>query len=92
MALSEAINAVVNATEQQQRDPASFTHHCHIPDVLSRYRVEHNINKGDLALLAGITPNTLIKMEKSYRNMRVETLLNVLESLGLTLYVGPVDE
>ena len=77
--------------QNSQSDPTSIVHHSHIPDVINRYRLEHKMNKGDLALLAGVTPNTLVKLNKDHATMRVDTLLSILESLGLTLYVGPVD-
>jgi DNA-binding XRE family transcriptional regulator len=76
--------------QQQQTDPSKFTQHSNIPDVITRYRLEHKLQKGDLALLAGVTPNTLTKLNKDHTSMRVDTLLAILESLGLTLYVGPV--
>jgi len=77
--------------EQKQLDPSGFKHHSHIPEVVSSYRLEHKMHKGDLALLAGITPNTLSKLNKDHTNMRVDTLLAILESLGQTIYIGPMD-
>ncbi|XOV79033.1 MAG: helix-turn-helix domain-containing protein [Aestuariibacter sp.] len=89
--LQQLLAGLAKTLEQQELDPASYTHHSRIPDVVSRYRREHKMNKGDLALLAGVTPNTLTKLLNNHPNMRVETVLSILESLGLTLYVGPLD-
>lgn len=89
--LQQLLAELSTTLEQQALDPAHFTHHSCIPDVVENYRREHKMNKGDLALLAGVTPNTLTKLLNDHPHMRLDTVLSILESLGMTLYVGPVD-
>lgn len=86
------LNSLIQTIEQRQFDPSSFTHHRDIPEVVTRFRKEHQMSKGDLALLANVTANTLTKFYKDHSSMRVATLLGILEALGMTLYVGPIDE
>lgn len=87
----QLLNTLTKELEQSELDPAHYAHHSLIPDVVERYRLEHKMSKGDMALLSGVTPNTLTKLLKEHPNMRVETVLSILGSLGLTLYVGPID-
>lgn len=89
--LQAALAELLQDMKQAQYDSAEFTHHSLAPELISRYRLEHNLKQGDLALLAGVTPNTLAKFNKDHTSMRVDTLLSILQALGLTLYVGPID-
>lgn len=44
-----------------------------------------NVNQPTLALLAGIGLNTLVSLEKGTGNPKIETVMAVLDTLGMKL-------
>jgi len=84
-ALEEAIqNAHVSADRP-------LTHIRDLGQLLEQYRKAHGLSKGDVNLMAGVTPHTMRRFETDPTTMRVDTLLNVLEAFGMTLFAGPID-
>lgn len=46
-----------------------------------------NINQATLASLAGVGLNTLVAVERGDGNPKLETLLSILETLGLKIMI-----
>ncbi|RUO21332.1 hypothetical protein [Aliidiomarina haloalkalitolerans] len=69
-----------------------FTHIDDISELVAVYRKEHGLSKGDFTLMAGVTPHTMRRFENEPTSMRVDTLMSILQSFGMTLYAGPIDE
>lgn len=46
-----------------------------------------NVNQPTLALLAGIGLNTLVSLEKGTGNPKIETVMAVLDTLGMKLEI-----
>lgn len=45
------------------------------------------VNQQDLADLAGVGINTLVAVERGQGNPKLETLLNILDTLGLQMNI-----
>ncbi len=58
-----------------------------IGEVIRRRRQELKVNQLTLSDLAGVGINTLVAMERGTGNPKLETLLAVLDTLGLQLDV-----
>ncbi len=56
-----------------------------IGSVLKQRRKELGINQSDLAEIAGISINTLYKIERGQTNPTLEVLEKILDVLGLEL-------
>lgn len=46
-----------------------------------------NVNQPTLALLAGVGLNTLVSLEKGTGNPKIETVMAVLDTLGMKLEI-----
>lgn len=46
-----------------------------------------NVNQPTLALLAGVGLNTLVSLEKGAGNPKIETVMAVLDTLGMKLEI-----
>jgi transcriptional regulator with XRE-family HTH domain len=60
-----------------------------VGEVLQKRRRELKITQPDLANLAGISVNTLYKVERGNANPTLEVLEKLLEVLGLELKITP---
>lgn len=87
--LTVLLNNLADELKKDAYDTKQFHPHAEIPALLARQRAIHKLTQKDLALMADVTPNTMVKLNQSHTSMRVETLLDILGALGLTLYVGP---
>lgn len=54
---------------------------------LRKRRKELNVDQPTLAALAGIGLNTLVAIERGSGNPKLETLLSVLDTLGLQIVI-----
>lgn len=87
--LAILLSKLVSELKKDAYDVEQFHPHSDIPALVASQRAIHKLTQKDLALMADVTPNTMVKLNQSHTNMRVETLLDILGALGLTLYVGP---
>lgn len=55
-------------------------------------RQERGISQKKLEELSGVKQPIIARMEKGYTNPQIETVLKVLEPLGMTLKVVPISE
>lgn len=90
----EQLKIAVQDAMKHSATPADrpFTHIDHISELVALYRKEHGLSKGDFTLMAGVTPHTMRRFESDPTSMRVDTLMSILQSFGMTLYAGPIDE
>lgn len=58
-----------------------------IGNIIKRRRQELKINQLTLSELAGVGINTLVAIERGTGNPKLETLLSVLDTLGLQLNI-----
>ncbi len=56
-----------------------------IGDTVKKRRKSLNVNQSTLAALAGVGLNTVVAMERGCGNPKIETILAVLDTLGLKL-------
>ena len=56
-------------------------------ELIKNRRKSLNVTQPTLALLAGVGLNTLVAIERGNGNPKIETLLAVLDTLGLKLEV-----
>ena len=89
----EQLATAVHESVKQSGPPADtpFTHIGSMSELVTAYRKEHGLSKGDFTLMAGVTPHTMRRFESDPTSMRVDTLMSILQSLGMTLYAGPID-
>lgn len=89
----EQLKLAVQESVKQSGPPADtpFTHIESVSELVTAYRKEHGLSKGDFTLLADVTPHTMRRFENAPTSMRVDTLMSILQSLGMTLYAGPID-
>jgi|GEM_PF-2333213 len=62
-----------------------------VGSLIEAHRKAHGLSKGEINLMAGVTAHTMRRFETDPTSMRVDTLLSILETCGMTLYAGPVD-
>lgn len=55
--------------------------------IIRERRVSLNINQPTLALLANVGLNTLVSIERGQGNPKIETILAILDTLGLQLNI-----
>lgn len=55
-------------------------------------RQEQGISQKKLEELSGVKQPIIARMEKGYTNPQIDTVLKVLEPLGMTLKVVPISE
>ena len=60
-------------------------------ELIKNRRKSLNVTQPTLALLAGVGLNTLVAIERGKGNPKIETLLTVLDTLGLKLDVSLKD-
>lgn len=58
-----------------------------IGNIIKRRRQELKVNQLTLSELAGVGINTLVAIERGTGNPKLETLLSVLDTLGLQLNI-----
>lgn len=58
-----------------------------IGKTIKERRKSLKVNQQTLSDLAGVGINTLVAMERGQGNPKLETLISVLDSLGLQVYV-----
>lgn len=58
-----------------------------IGQIIRERRVSLNINQPTLALLANVGLNTLVSIERGQGNPKIETILAILDTLGLQLNI-----
>jgi DNA-binding XRE family transcriptional regulator len=91
-AIEQLKAAVQEAIEQNgPRADMPFTRIEDVATLITAYRKEHSLSKGDFTLIAGVTPHTMRRFESDPTSMRVDTLISILQSFGMTLYAGPID-
>ncbi|MBD5357906.1 MAG: helix-turn-helix transcriptional regulator [Bacteroides sp.] len=56
-----------------------------IGEIIKNRRKKLNINQPTLAMLAGVGLNTLVAVERGNGNPKIETILSILDTLGLTI-------
>lgn len=56
-----------------------------IGEIIKTRRKKLNINQPTLAMLAGVGLNTLVAIERGNGNPKIETILSILDTLGLTI-------
>lgn len=59
-----------------------------LADTVKRARERQNLSQRALAELSGVSQATIVGLERQARKPHLDSLLRVLEALGLTLYVG----
>lgn len=89
----EQLKAAVQEAIEQKGPPADMpiTRIEAVSELVAAYRKEHSLSKGDFTLMAGVTPHTMRRFENDPTSMRVDTLISILQSFGMTLYAGPID-
>jgi hypothetical protein len=62
--------------------------------ITKEYKQTNKSNNDTLALLSGVTPNTISAMTKDPTNSKVSTVLALLDAMGMTLNISrkPADE
>lgn len=55
--------------------------------AIRKRRQSLNINQTELSVLAGIGINTLVAIERGQGNPTIETLLSVIDTLGLQIEI-----
>ncbi len=63
-----------------------------IGEAIKERRKSLNINQPTLSALAGVGLNTLVAIERGTGNPKIETLLAVLDTLGLKIKIELKDE
>lgn len=58
-----------------------------IGSIVKQRRQALKVNQQDLADLAGVGINTLVAVERGQGNPKLETLLNILDTLGLQMNI-----
>lgn len=58
-----------------------------IGEVIKERRKSLNVDQSILAMLAGIGLNTLVAIERGSGNPKLDTLLSVLDTLGLQIKI-----
>lgn len=91
--LLSALQSVIERQEsrlaalRQQQDLQPFnTRKC--SELLVAARKEQGISLENLSILSGVSTVTLGKLEKGQLNVNFETLLKVLDALGISLWIG----
>ncbi|RAJ95329.1 hypothetical protein [Aliidiomarina maris] len=89
----EQLATAVQEAVKESRPPADtpITPIESVSELVEAYRKEHGLSKGDFTLMAGVTPHTMRRFENDPTSMRVDTLMSILQSFGMTLYAGPID-
>ena len=87
--LKTAVQEVVEQSSPSSDMPITPIHK--VSELVAAYRKEHGLSKGDVTLMAGVTPHTMRRFETDPTSMRVDTLMSILQSFGMTLYAGPID-
>lgn len=62
--------------------------------ILDVYLKENRMDLGTLAMLSGLSPNTMTRLKKSVESSRIETVSAVLDIMGMELVIarrGQVD-
>jgi len=54
-------------------------------------RTQQKLNTQDTALLCGISAYTLNKIENGFKGVKFDTLLSVMDALGMKLHMEPWD-
>ena len=62
-----------------------------IGEKIKERRKSLNVNQPTLAMLAGVGLNTLVALERGAGNPKIETLIAVLDTLGLQINIGLKD-
>jgi len=52
-------------------------------------RTQQKLSTQDTALLCGISAHTLNKIENGFEGVKLATLLTVMDSLGISMYITP---
>ena len=55
--------------------------------IVNAYKRENKVTNSDLSLLAGISANTISKVTRNPAISKIETLLALLEPMGMTLNI-----
>ena len=63
-----------------------------LKSLVETHSKEHNVLLGEIALLAGISQNTLTRLLKDPDTAKVSTLKAVLSVLGKSIYIGQSNE
>lgn len=58
-----------------------------IGEIIRNRRKHLNINQSTLAALAGVGLNTLVAIERGNGNAKIQTIMSILDPLGLTIDV-----
>lgn len=91
-AIAQLKAALIESEEQSPlMSEVSITPIQNVAEIVEMYRKAHGLKKGDITLMAGVTAHTMRRFETDPTSMRVDTLLSILHSFGMTLYAGPVD-
>ena len=79
-------------TVMEQRDIIGDIHR--LGKIVKEYKQINKSNNDTLALLSGITSNTISTMTKDPTNSKVSTVLALLDAMGMTLSISrkPSDE
>lgn len=56
--------------------------------ILDVYLKENRMDLGTLAMLSGLSPNTMTRLKKSVESSRVETVSAVLDIMGMELVIA----
>lgn len=56
--------------------------------ILEAYLKEHYMDLGTLAMLSGVSKNTMTRLKKSVDTSRVETLSSILDIMGMELVIA----
>jgi DNA-binding phage protein len=56
--------------------------------ILSSFNTEQNMDMGTLALLSGLSANTLTRLRKDLSSSRIDTVNAVLDVMGLELVIA----
>jgi transcriptional regulator with XRE-family HTH domain len=63
-----------------------------IGETIRKRRIQSNLTLNDLALLTGLNPTNLHRIEKGYGNPTIDTIQRIFRVLGLDPKKGLVNE
>ena len=73
-------------------EPPSFSEPVSLENIgkfIKARRTQQKLSTHDTALLCGISPHTLNKIENGFDGVKFSTLLQVMEALGISIHVTP---
>jgi transcriptional regulator with XRE-family HTH domain len=60
-----------------------------IGQFIKARRTQQGLNTKDAAMLCGVSANTLNSIENGVEGMRVSSVLNIMQALGIKLQIAP---